>query len=101
MAHCDPEGDWNSVLLATGADVIARGPSGERAIPIDDFVAGVFTNSLGDDEAKAGFEFTVNRLDEIVLSGTGCRPERGRSRESAPHIHGRRLRIRCRGICAH
>ena len=25
VAHCDPEGDWNSVLLATGADVIARG----------------------------------------------------------------------------
>ncbi|MGZ4800554.1 MAG: FAD binding domain-containing protein, partial [Acidimicrobiia bacterium] len=27
VAHCDPEGDWNSVLLATGADVVARGPA--------------------------------------------------------------------------
>jgi carbon-monoxide dehydrogenase medium subunit len=50
VAHCDPEGDWNSVLLATGADVVARGPSGERTIPITDFVVDVFTNALADDE---------------------------------------------------
>src|SRR5262245_58907214 len=50
VAHCDPEGDWNSVLLATGADVIARGPKGDRAIAIGDFVQGIFTNALEDDE---------------------------------------------------
>ncbi len=50
VAHCDPEGDWNSVLLATGADVIAAGPNGERTIPIADFVHGIFTNALADDE---------------------------------------------------
>ena len=50
VAHCDPEGDWNSVLLATGADVVARGPAGERTIPIRDFVVDFFTNSLRDDE---------------------------------------------------
>jgi carbon-monoxide dehydrogenase medium subunit len=50
VAHCDPEGDWNSVLLATGADVIARGPSGERTIPISDFVVDFFTNALAPDE---------------------------------------------------
>jgi aerobic carbon-monoxide dehydrogenase medium subunit len=50
VAHCDPEGDWNSVLMATGADVVARGPSGERTIPIADWVQGPFTNSLADDE---------------------------------------------------
>jgi aerobic carbon-monoxide dehydrogenase medium subunit len=50
VAHCDPEGDWNSVLLATGADVIARGPSGERTIPITDFIVDFFTNSLQPDE---------------------------------------------------
>jgi aerobic carbon-monoxide dehydrogenase medium subunit len=50
VAHCDPEGDWNSVLLATGADVVARGPSGERTIPITDFVVDFFTNSLQPDE---------------------------------------------------
>src|SRR5437016_10130525 len=50
VAHCDPEGDWNSVLLATGADVIARGPRGERVIAITDFVKGLFTNALAEDE---------------------------------------------------
>ena len=50
VAHCDPEGDWNSVLLATGADVVARGPGGERTIPISDFVRDLFTNALADDE---------------------------------------------------
>jgi carbon-monoxide dehydrogenase medium subunit len=50
VAHCDPEGDWNSVLLATGADVVARGRGGERVVPITDFVVDVFTNSLSDDE---------------------------------------------------
>lgn len=46
VAHCDPEGDWNSVLLATGAEVIARSQSGERVIPIDGFIQGPFTNAL-------------------------------------------------------
>jgi aerobic carbon-monoxide dehydrogenase medium subunit len=50
VAHCDPEGDWNSVLLATGADVVAQGPSGRRVIPIGDFVQGMFTNALAEDE---------------------------------------------------
>ncbi len=47
VAHCDPEGDWNSVLLAVGADVVARGPGGERTIPIEDFVQGMFTIGPG------------------------------------------------------
>jgi carbon-monoxide dehydrogenase medium subunit len=50
VAHCDPEGDWNSVLLATGADVVARGPNGTRVIPIESFLQGMFTNALDDDE---------------------------------------------------
>ncbi len=54
VAHCDPEGDWNTVLLATGAEVIAQGPSGQRMIAIDDFVVDFFTNSLADDEMVIG-----------------------------------------------
>ena len=50
VAHCDPEGDWNSVLLATGAEVIARGSNGERAIPITEFIVDFFGNALADDE---------------------------------------------------
>ncbi len=46
VAHCDPEGDWNSVMLAVGASVIAVSESGERTIPISEFVVDFFTNSL-------------------------------------------------------
>lgn len=59
VAHCDPEGDWNSVLLATGAEVVARGPSGERTIPITDWIQGVFTNALADDEIVTGVRIPV------------------------------------------
>ena len=54
VAHCDPEGDWNSVLLATGADVIAHGPGGERSIPIAEFVEGAFTSTLSEEELVVG-----------------------------------------------
>lgn len=50
VAHCDPEGDWNSVMLAVGASVVARSSSGERVIPITDFVVDFFTNSLNPGE---------------------------------------------------
>ncbi len=50
VAHCDPEGDWNSVMLAVGASVVARSVSGERTIPITDFVVDFFTNSLNPGE---------------------------------------------------
>ena len=47
VAHCDPQGDWGSVMLACGADVVAvRQGGGERSIPIADFKVGAFTNSL-------------------------------------------------------
>ena len=59
VAHCDPEGDWNSVLLATGADVVAQGPGGERSIPIADFIDGAFTSTLGEDELVVGLRIPV------------------------------------------
>ena len=59
VAHCDPEGDWNSVLLATMADVIAQGPGGERSIPIAEFIQGAFTSSLAEDELVVGLRIPV------------------------------------------
>ena len=50
VAHCDPEGDWNSVMLAVGASVVARSSSGERVIPIGEFIVDFFTNSLAPGE---------------------------------------------------
>ncbi len=56
VAHCDPEGDWNSVMLALGATVIARSAGGERRIPIAEFVTDFFTNSLQPGEMVVGVE---------------------------------------------
>ncbi len=46
VAHCDPEGDWNSVMLALGATIVAASSGGERQIPIAEFIVDFFTNSL-------------------------------------------------------
>lgn len=59
VAHCDPEGDWNSVLLATGANVIAQGPDGTRSIAIEDFLDGMFTNTLAEDEMVVAVEINA------------------------------------------
>lgn len=50
LAHADPQGDWGSVMLATRAQVVARGPSGERTIAVDDLLQGPFTTSLATGE---------------------------------------------------
>ncbi len=62
VAHCDPEGDWNSVMLALGAEVVARSRTGERVIPISDFVVDFFTNALEPGEMVT--ELRVPRDDE-------------------------------------
>lgn len=46
VAHCDPEGDWNSVMLAVGGAVVAVSQGGERTIPVTEFLVDFFTNSL-------------------------------------------------------
>jgi carbon-monoxide dehydrogenase medium subunit len=46
LAHADPQGDWGSVLMAAGAEVVARGPDGERTIPVRELFAGPFTTAL-------------------------------------------------------
>jgi len=37
IAHADPANDHPATMLALGARVVARGPEGERVIPIDEF----------------------------------------------------------------
>jgi aerobic carbon-monoxide dehydrogenase medium subunit len=46
LAHADPQGDWGSVMLAMRAEIIVRGPSGDRTIPIDEFFQGPFTTVI-------------------------------------------------------
>lgn len=46
VAHADPQGDWGSALLAAGASAVARGPGGERTLPLSGFFEGPFTTAL-------------------------------------------------------
>jgi aerobic carbon-monoxide dehydrogenase medium subunit len=47
VCHADPQGDWASVMLAMGGEIIARSADGsERAIPVSQFVVGPFQNAL-------------------------------------------------------
>lgn len=57
VAHADPQGDWGSALMAAGAELVARGPQGERTLPLSDFFRGPFTTAL--DPAEVVTEIRV------------------------------------------
>jgi aerobic carbon-monoxide dehydrogenase medium subunit len=46
VAHGDPASDLPTVLLALDADLVARGPDGERLIPASAFFTGPFETAL-------------------------------------------------------
>ncbi|NKB88606.1 MAG: xanthine dehydrogenase family protein subunit M [Acidobacteria bacterium] len=50
IAHADPAAELPAVMLALGAEFHARGPSGERAIPADEFFFGLLMTALAPDE---------------------------------------------------
>jgi carbon-monoxide dehydrogenase medium subunit len=50
LANADPGNDHPATMLAYGAEVVAVGPGGERAIPIDSFFTGFFETALAPNE---------------------------------------------------
>ncbi|MCL2586055.1 MAG: FAD binding domain-containing protein, partial [Streptosporangiales bacterium] len=50
VAHGDPASDLPAVLLALDATVTIAGPSGTRETALDDFLQGLFTTDLSEDE---------------------------------------------------
>lgn len=46
LAHADPAGDLGSVMLALGASVVLKSSSGEREVPIADFLVDTFQTSI-------------------------------------------------------
>ncbi|HLG10083.1 MAG TPA: xanthine dehydrogenase family protein subunit M, partial [Gaiellaceae bacterium] len=47
VAHGDPASDLGTILLTLDADLVTRGPGGERAIPAAEFFTGPFETALG------------------------------------------------------
>ncbi len=70
IAHADPAGDYPAVVLALDADIVARGPGGERVIPASEFFAGLFTTALEQDELV-----TAIRIASLP-AGAGTRYEK-------------------------
>ena len=50
LAHADPAGDLPAAVLALDAQLVARGPKGERTIAIGDFFVDYLTTSLQGNE---------------------------------------------------
>ena len=50
VSHSDPASDLPAVLFAVDAEMVVRGPGGERTIPAIDFCTGVFQTALQEGE---------------------------------------------------
>jgi carbon-monoxide dehydrogenase medium subunit len=53
LAHADPASEWCLVAATLGAELAAVGTKGKRTIKIDDFLEGIMSTSLADDEFLA------------------------------------------------
>jgi len=68
LAHGDPASDLPSVILALHAELVARGPQGDRAIPAGEFFTGVFSTALAPGEVLV--EIRVPKLGSAGWSYT-------------------------------
>jgi aerobic carbon-monoxide dehydrogenase medium subunit len=50
LAHADPTAEIGCCALAAGAEVVARGPDGDRTVPVSELFAGYWTTVLGESE---------------------------------------------------
>ncbi len=57
IAQADPTGEMALVSLTLGARVHARGPGGQREIPIEEFFLGSYATALAPDELVTGVAF--------------------------------------------
>jgi carbon-monoxide dehydrogenase medium subunit len=53
LAHADPASEWCLVAATLGAELAAVSTRGKRTIKIDDFLEGIMSTSLADDEFLA------------------------------------------------
>lgn len=63
LAHADPAADWPAAVLALGAEIVAAGSKGERAIKADKFFVELFTTALKANEVLKEIRFAVPKGD--------------------------------------
>jgi carbon-monoxide dehydrogenase medium subunit len=59
LCHNDPAGDWATAALASRAQVVVRGASGERTVDIDEFIVDAFTTAVQDGEMAMEAKFPI------------------------------------------
>lgn len=59
LCHNDPAGDWPATALATRAEVVVRGKTGTRTVPIDKFLVDSFTTAVSEGEIALEARFPV------------------------------------------
>lgn len=57
LAHADPSAELPAVALAVGAEMIVRGPTGQRTVDAADFFEGYLSSALAEDELLVGVRF--------------------------------------------
>ena len=67
LVHADPSADWISALAALGAEAIVRDARGERRLPVETLMAGVFECNLAPGELLGGIR--VPRLSSTARWG--------------------------------
>lgn len=56
IAHADPASDMPGGVLAAGATIHARGPEGDRELPVDEFFEGMYRTALAENELLTAVE---------------------------------------------
>jgi carbon-monoxide dehydrogenase medium subunit len=59
LAQSDPTGEMPLACLALGASVVARGPGGERVVPVAEFFDGSYANALEPEELLVAVRFPM------------------------------------------
>jgi carbon-monoxide dehydrogenase medium subunit len=101
VAHGDPSSEWCMLSLLLDAEIVARGPEGERTIPASEFFLGFFTTALEPGEVltevrlprampRAAIEEFARRHGDygIVATAVGVRGDGGACAEARIVIGG-------------
>jgi len=67
LAHADPAADWITALSGLGAEAVVRGAAGERRVPVETLMTGVFESGLAHDELLGAVR--IGRLSRTARWG--------------------------------
>lgn len=81
IAHADPAAEFPTIATALDAEMVVRGPNGERTIPASEFFQGFLTTAIAPDEvltavrlpvlegARTAFEEVARRHGDFAMVG--------------------------------